>query len=187
MHHTIRHAAIVLAFAASAASAAPTLLGDSVELSASNSNYNASTASATVASSGGPEFIIRRGTGTDPRWSVDVDALSVTFALLTGTLGPLDAVFTLGDLDFGAGWSGISAITVNVAGTIDGFDPSQVSFTADTLSLQVQRGQTWSVGSAVTVDFLVHAAVPEPASAVLAALALAALAVSRRPRRPRQG
>lgn len=164
-----------LAAATAGAIATPTLVGDSVTLGFSNTSYNAALSSAQVASAGGPEFLISRG--TEPRWAVDIDALSVTFTMVApGLLGPAWAVFTLGDLEFAGAPGGITGIHYDLAGAIDGFYPSQLSFTSHSLSLAVGLGERWPANSSLTVMFDVDHTVREPGALPLAACAAAAWA-----------
>lgn len=111
----------------------------------------------------------------NPFFSIDIGASSVLLTLISGGGLGMGAgeVLTLSGLD------GILGASLNFSQSA-GFDASDISFTANSLTLLLNNS-SWSPGQQALIDLTV-ARVPEPASLALLGLGLVAVALSRRRR-----
>lgn len=161
-----------------AASAAPTLIGDTVTVM---NEYPLGTVKATV-----PVVV---GAGVEiaclPQClggllfsgeSIDIDALSITITLTPGryTAASFNG-FVFDDLDFGEGFlSNVSVTTSDVVG----LGPANLSFDADTIRLNLAGVQVGDATIRLDLTVTTPGTVPEPGmlALVVPALALAGLA-----------
>lgn len=174
--------ATALALASTTATAAPTLIGDSVTVRYETPAIGTQLWSDTVVVGAGAEIACP---GTSPACdlanggnlfsgeSIDIGALSIA-AVFTGAFidRPFNG-FVFEGLDFGGGeLLGITLVT-----TMSGLLTSDISFTAS--SLWVNLGGAGP--GTFNIQFQVReSAVPEPGALALAALSLGLLAVTRR-------
>lgn len=116
---------------------------------------------------------------TSATQSVDIDDRSITYRYVGNGSG-FNPVFING-FDFQALNLGSAITAIDLSTDIVGLDLSRLSFTANSLRIDMQGLSLLAPGNTFTVQLLTATAtVPEPGTALLAALALAGLLTVRR-------
>lgn len=156
------------------------LIGDTVgcEQTGEGSTFSCDTASAVVGP--GNEFDIG---ATSAFIQVDIaDSIVDLFFPSSGSLGA--TVFVLSDLDWSLPGFALSGVSIIEQSGITGFDLSDLSFTDDSLTVDLidtdYNGQAFAQ---IGLQFTNPAAVPAPATLALFGLGLAGFAFVRRQRR----
>ncbi len=162
-----------------AAPASAGLVGDSVSCSIVPTPFWVCS-SPTAVVGAGVEFTLIVPASSDFGLDVDLGDSSIrigsnrsnTFGLGAGEL------LTLGSLDAGAPILGITNLMVSGVSVLS---LASITTTADSVTINLNSGATWNVGSFVSFDLVTGpVSVPAPGTLALGGLALAALAWSRR-------
>ncbi|MBI5256203.1 MAG: PEP-CTERM sorting domain-containing protein [Burkholderiales bacterium] len=113
-------------------------------------------------------------------FGVDIGNASIRIASNEDNIFGLGAneLLVLSGLDAGAPIIGITNLTVSGVSVLSA---NSITWTADSVTIDLNHGAQWDVGSFVSFD-LITANVPEPGSLALGGLALAALGWTRRRR-----
>ena len=175
-----------------AGAAQASLLGQTVTCSVeSRFDHSCASPTATVTDGGTPEFEVQSFFGS-ALFAIDVsgDSVLMTAVNLISTGGP--NLVTLGDLiwanDPGATITGIanvlvSGVTEQIPGVGDGLVASDVSFAANSVTIDYSRTD-WDLGDFISFDLVTtHSALPEPATLALFGLGLMGLGFAARRRR----
>lgn len=171
-------AAASLAFAASTPAMAG-LVGDTVGCTITPTPFWVCSAPTAVVGAGA-EFELHIPGSTNFGFGVDLGSTSIKVASIVNNLFGLGAneLLTLSSLDAGGPITGITNLTIS---GVTGLNASAITWTGDSITIDLDHGTSWSVGSFVSFD-IVTGTVPEPGSLALGGLALAALGWSRRRR-----
>ena len=182
--------ALMLLLGAAPRAAEASLIGDSVTCATTTApQFNCAPATATVGS--GAEFTL--SVPFQDFFSVDVAASSITdaFAIPPDSTLTLEnfGLLTFGSLDSSLG--DVVGVSLTTTGLITGIDASDLSFTAHSVTLDLNGNNFWAnppdspVASAViSLLFADAAAVPGPATLLLLASAITGLGAVRAWRRP---
>ncbi len=153
------------------------LIGDTVgcEQIGAGSSFSCNTPSAVVGA--GNEFNLGEG-------FIEVDISDSIVDLLFPSSGSLGAtVFVLSDLDWSLPGFALSGVSIIEQSGITGFDLSDLSFTADSLTVDlIDTDYTGQAFAQIGLQFTNPAAVPAPATLALFGLGLAGFALVRRKR-----
>lgn len=160
-------AALLAAGLSFSAGAGAALVGDSVTCSYTFAGRACNPTAATVVDPGA-EFML------GSQLQVDVSETTIVISQVAGTFGiPSDEMLTIGDMQWSS--SQPSTITAVTLGTVTELTlpPEQLdlSFTADSVTIDLSGTSTWRTGSSVEI-LVSHMLVPVPAAAWLFASAL---------------
>lgn len=178
--------ALVAALVVAAGPSSASLIGDSVGATITGGTLPLSPATATVVDPG-VEFQGSFGGFGNPL-SLDFSGTSATLKWLEDFPFIFSTDFlTLTDLDFAGAPGGLTGVTVTASGS--GLDNSDITFTADSVTVDLRNWDVSEFGSAVfTFSTATGAPVPEPGSFALVGAALIALrCVGARKNSNRQG
>lgn len=154
--------------------AAASLIGDQVSASTTLTALSFSPATATVME--GPVEFVGSYNIYPQSMRINVEANSVNFLGLVGvTFVPGHSV-TVSDLDFTGAPGGITGISVS------GVDPSRISYTTHSVTLDIGLLPLSSIDATVTFQTAIGTAIPEPASALAFGAGLVGLVCLRRTR-----
>jgi hypothetical protein len=147
------------------------LIGDTVTCTQTGpSSSFVCTPPAAVVVDPGSEFVLGNATAS---MDVDVGAFDILLtALFTGRLG--NTIVEFGSLDAGGP---ITGVTLSVGAGVTGLAQSDVTFSADSIGLDL-RNTNWIPQGTATLSLAIGQA-PEPATFTLLGIALAGLAFSR--------
>ena len=172
------------------------LLGQTVTCSSESPfSLSCSSPTATVTDGGTPEFELQGFSGAGI-FAIDISGDSVRMTALGSLFIGGPNLLMLGDLiwanDPGATITGItnflvSGVTEQTVGTGDGLVESDVSFAANSVTIDY-TGTDWSDGAFVSFDLVTtHSVLPEPGILALFGLGLAGLGFAARRQRAVQG
>ncbi len=156
------------------------LLGDTVSCSITPTPFWICTAPTAVVGPGNEFELELPGSPSSFGFFVDLGAFSIAVASNEDNTFGLGAneLLTLSSLDAGGAIIGIANFSSSLVTNIDASD---VTFTSDSVTINIDSGAFWSPGSSLSFDLVIQA-VPEPGTLGALLIGLAGLGAARRRR-----